>query len=973
MIARALLAACIILAASPFARAVTVDSFLFQHIGPSGSPAPLVTNATADVEVTQFSSGFLGGSRRTRIHLENGSAPVPALGSGHAAVTIGLLLLAVLASTITRRRRAAALSRSAVAALLCAAGLAGVANSSSACGDVDVDGDVSVSDVAAFRLFLANPEGSPLTDAGFAQCTVHGRARPCDVLDLVVLRRSVQLGPDQQPLGGGCDDGDLDGVDDDADQCPETPPGAPTLAAAPGCSPLDVISRPESLTEPAADALVAGIDILASPDFAPYPELADLLSVAQGSLYEMDLAVSNLRAGSLCAGAGAYRAMVDLLESRRGVVEDGWQVLQLRIQTAGPALPVGADGSQHFGDGHIHAMVLSLAMAELDEGIARAQTAAGAFDASCSSVTGPVIVSGRVARIDDALHTIVLETGGTYALTSGTTRGPFTSGQIIDLSGTGLGGAIGIATEVAGDELISGNPGPLGVDCMSLRVAPVQAFAPFVMSPPTYHHLTSYETSEGVIELEDGMRFATVRGSCPGSSSYPSYLRYTMRIMINGLPVADELLPSDPPVFIPPNIPRNTLRTMDVAVQKQVCIYAPGNDPCGPITDLRTETHTVRIRAKGAHCVADYEDRALSLEDNDLVGYATTRVVGTIVDSNVIPGSTGPVFRAESCLAIPGATSCSSGTIVTTYENQPFRLYNHDFYPLYGPSNWFHHYQSEQKYGVGTAAGLRWPRVQGTRSARPFWYSCGIPQVTRDVVDFCPSPPDSYYRYPLYPGGVNDPRGWTVGSGNGTSSPGHAGDQFYAWDITAALGSSILAARPGLVTLLRESATDFSSTIDGLIESDECYKRLPACFDSLGTGTCASNSDCTSPRVCQSGKCVTDADVTICTGFYPCDLGNYLWVRHQDGTFGIYFHMRQNGVLVQLGDIVRRSNPIGEVGDTGYSTQEHLHFQSHSIPDAFSVLSVFQQSSEVAAPDNICHLPLNGERLPSSNHPNDFY
>ncbi len=63
------------------------------------------------------------------------------------------------------------------------------------CGDVDDDGFANDSDVAHFRVFLADPSGSPLIEPD--RCTVidTGSPRPCDILDVTVLRRAVELPP----------------------------------------------------------------------------------------------------------------------------------------------------------------------------------------------------------------------------------------------------------------------------------------------------------------------------------------------------------------------------------------------------------------------------------------------------------------------------------------------------------------------------------------------------------------------------------------------------------------------------------------------------------------------------------------------------------------------------------------------------------------------------------------------------------
>lgn len=69
------------------------------------------------------------------------------------------------------------------------------------CGDFDLDLAVTAADVAALRAHLADPEGLPTTPVVAARCNVIGSRRPCDVLDLVVLERSLaELGPGIAPV-----------------------------------------------------------------------------------------------------------------------------------------------------------------------------------------------------------------------------------------------------------------------------------------------------------------------------------------------------------------------------------------------------------------------------------------------------------------------------------------------------------------------------------------------------------------------------------------------------------------------------------------------------------------------------------------------------------------------------------------------------------------------------------------------------
>lgn len=58
------------------------------------------------------------------------------------------------------------------------------------------------------------------------------------------------------------------------------------------------------------------------------------------------------------------------------------------------------------------------------------------------------------------------------------------------------------------------------------------------------------------------------------------------------------------------------------------------------------------------------------------------------------------------------------------------------------------------------------------------------------------------------------------------------------------------------------------------------------------------------------------------------DLGraNFVRMLHDDGTMALYSHLKHEGVLVRVGQRVRKGEPIALSGNTGYSTGPHLHF-----------------------------------------------
>ncbi len=53
---------------------------------------------------------------------------------------------------------------------------------------------------------------------------------------------------------------------------------------------------------------------------------------------------------------------------------------------------------------------------------------------------------------------------------------------------------------------------------------------------------------------------------------------------------------------------------------------------------------------------------------------------------------------------------------------------------------------------------------------------------------------------------------------------------------------------------------------------------------------------------------------------------NYVFIKHDDGTFGRYFHLNRNGALVDDGQIVQQGELIGRSGNSGRSGEPHLHF-----------------------------------------------
>ncbi|MBV8085807.1 MAG: peptidoglycan DD-metalloendopeptidase family protein [Chloroflexi bacterium] len=143
-----------------------------------------------------------------------------------------------------------------------------------------------------------------------------------------------------------------------------------------------------------------------------------------------------------------------------------------------------------------------------------------------------------------------------------------------------------------------------------------------------------------------------------------------------------------------------------------------------------------------------------------------------------------------------------------------------------------------------------------------------------------------------YPGSLT----WQCIQGN-NSGRSHTGRAAFAWDFRMPQGSPVMAARDGVVAMLKQDS------------NQSCPQNIYACPD----------------------------------------WNNYIVIDHGDGSSAAYLHGYQFGARVKLGQRVKQGDVIGISGTTGQSAGPHLHFQvQHTDPNLYVAQSFPVGFAEVA-------------------------
>ncbi|WP_102692203.1 M23 family metallopeptidase [Rummeliibacillus pycnus] len=87
--------------------------------------------------------------------------------------------------------------------------------------------------------------------------------------------------------------------------------------------------------------------------------------------------------------------------------------------------------------------------------------------------------------------------------------------------------------------------------------------------------------------------------------------------------------------------------------------------------------------------------------------------------------------------------------------------------------------------------------------------------------------------------------------------------------------------------------------------------------------------------------------------------GNYLVIQHANNEFSMIAHFKKNSILVKPNEVVSEGQVIGKCGNSGNSSEPHIHFQvmdALDIDTAKSIRIQFKNIKEPIQGDTISNL-----------------
>lgn len=684
-----------------------------------------------------------------------------------------------------------------------------------------------------------------------------------------------EIPPDEQP-GGLCDD---------------HPPG--TTPVVRGCAAVQVVANPDLVLAEPAEALARIEGALAGQ--VSLEPVATAVAPARASLVRTG---QQLRAGEICAAVRSHGSVARHLSTARDRLD---RLVREAVREA-----QGADASGDVRQVDLRLAGLRAVQTIVETESPSASSAGPELEPLCPDSAVEEEVRGRVETVDHEAGLIHLDDGTVFNVPP-ETDGAISAGLPVTVTGFPLGDASMAATGLTGVDVVPDSV----VACRALRIAPVQPSAP--NGAWTLHDPRGYERPGGALQLEQLMRLAAVStGDCPLQKEGAKVVRYRTSILVDGPGDADfaaiDVGPT--PIVIPPFQQVTGEYTVAVRTYRVTCLPLPTGDVCDLPVMAHDRVWHAEVRPVTAYASVHFDEHVFTVESGPDGSWESTSLAGRKWRTDEVVTLVGHAAEGH---AVTGGLAASTPGPIGPFEE--FAVFAED--PFHEPGALLTVHQMTAS-GQDRPSGIRWAHVVGHRGGHPFRYSAALPPIVRDAVSRCPAEPgfvvpqgdvvqpevdedgdgdpdryppmhgpwavpdsgDAFYTLPFDSGAsvalgrvhIHDPQ----------QDRRHPNWQAYAADLAVGAGQPIRAARGGVVVAVEES--------DPYNYEDV---RRPADWDKFG---------------------------------------NYVTVRHQDGSFATYYHLQHLSVPYEVGDAVERGDMLGREGDTGFASGSHVHVDMH---DAF--------------------------------------
>jgi len=122
-----------------------------------------------------------------------------------------------------------------------------------------------------------------------------------------------------------------------------------------------------------------------------------------------------------------------------------------------------------------------------------------------------------------------------------------------------------------------------------------------------------------------------------------------------------------------------------------------------------------------------------------------------------------------------------------------------------------------------------------------------------------------------------------------------------------------------------------------IMKNDSTFKDSP----SVNENYYAFNKEVTAPADGKVIKVVNHLEDNIPGEMYEMEpAGNVIIIEHTNHEYSMVAHLKKNSCLVQQGDTVKQGDVIALCGNSGNSSEAHIHFQVMDAPDFLNCQSL---------------------------------